>query len=102
MIFPAVGLELFGQRELTDGVVSHILADCCTGQTLEAKGEVPWKSDCEHWFEEHAITRILVVLNESSHRWSRKNGRVVGIKGKEVIPLFDSCMKGSPVASVEK
>lgn len=92
-------LERFGNREAADPVVERETADDGATELLEGEGKVANEGQGQHRLEEHAARRVLVVLDKAADAGRREDARVVRIETEAVLPLFDSRVQRSTVAT---
>lgn len=75
-----VALQPPRQLQLIDAVVAGIGDNSGARQLLQREGLAPVEGNGEAGLEEHDAGGVLVVLQQTRHRWSREHGRIVAVE----------------------
>ncbi|TNN73214.1 hypothetical protein EYF80_016545 [Liparis tanakae] len=82
-----------------NAIVGGAAADDRSADVLQGEGLCAVDGVGQQGLEEHAGVGILVVFQQARHRGSVEHTRVVHVKAKIVVPLFDACVQRAAVAA---
>jgi len=75
-----VALQPAGQLQLVDPIVAGVGDDGGPGQLLQGEGLSPVEGHRQAGLEEHHAGGVLVVLQQSGHRWRREHTRIMAVE----------------------